>query len=380
MLAPSEADKLTASRAFCMPPPLADVRCSSAQGVVVKPFAGQPNRQGLQARDANQLGRAGAPPVYRPQVPPAQRKPDSRPADSVPPAAPVGAPPIYRPTMAALAQRGTALPDYQQPRSGAPPVYRPQPLMSQLRPATAPVYRPTAKPLAPTVDRGPSTAPPVYIGNSVRGNRLIERPLNGPSGHAVQGKVETRSGAAQRPPGSVFVSCPVPWPVVQCAMGERVAAKNQARRAFSPRLRERLRDAADSPAPSSDRDWRSPERQRREPGIWDGRSRSPWNEETWDALWQRGGNSTDASNTRLYKCEDCSKDFYRKRDNPGIVIDATIDHKKDYRTWILERADPEIDGKITIQSAKKAYNDLRNLQILCRECNSRKNGPKGIYD
>jgi len=167
-----------------MPPPLADSRRSASQAVLAKPIAGPPNHQEVQVRGANQLGQAGAAPVYLPQNQPAQMKPGSRPATSAPPAAP----PVYRPVPTASQQKAVSL--ATSARSGAPPVYRPSAATPQLKPTAAPpVYRPVttasqqkaaslatpSPPGIPTAGRMPTTVPPVY------------QPQSGPK--AAQGKV-----------------------------------------------------------------------------------------------------------------------------------------------------------------------------------------------
>ncbi|MEO0034735.1 MAG: rhs protein [Pseudomonadota bacterium] len=51
-----------------------------------------------------------------------------------------------------------------------------------------------------------------------------------------------------------------------------------------------------------------------------------------------------------------------------------------WKKYIYDTAKPEDDGQISKTSAKAAYNDLANLQIMCRSCNAKKNGPKNVFD
>jgi GNAT superfamily N-acetyltransferase len=173
-------------------------------------------------------------------------------------------------------------------------------------------------------------------------------------------------------------------------IGGRVSRHNQAERFHSPRLRERYHPYDDSVDRERDRDAQdaaraaSPTRRYtplRRRGMWDGRSRPPWEDATWTAL--AAGQEIDG--TCYYLCKHppgCGKKVYRKKDRPGQhrEDDATIDHKTDFKKWIHENAAPDGDGEITSLAAREASNDLKNLQVLCRSCNARKNGPRNVFD
>lgn len=112
-------------------------------------------------------------------------------------------------------------------------------------------------------------------------------------------------------------------------------------------------------------------------GGWNNK-RPGWYDETWEKL------ATNAAVDPMeYTCVKCGKGpIYRKKDAPNQARadDATIDHKKDWWNYITSKAKPRHDGTISSVSAKRAYNDLKNLQIMCRSCNAQKNGPKNVHD
>jgi hypothetical protein len=156
-------------------------------------------------------------------------------------------------------------------------------------------------------------------------------------------------------------------------IGSRARARNDARRAFSPRRRDRSASPRRARVPMY--------REQRVHGMWDGERRPGWYPETWDALWVRGGSNTDAAGVHRYRCVKCLNYFYREIDKPhqDPKTNATIDHKDPYRQWILDHAAPDNSGEITSASAMEASNDLKNLDLLCQSCNSTKNGVRGLF-
>jgi|SRR5271169_407484 len=218
----SESDRLAVQRAFCMPPPQGDFRRPAAQGVLVKPIAGSPKQHGVQARDANQPGRAGAPPVYWPQNPPAQIKPGSGPTNSVLSAAP----PVYRPVPAASQPKTAPLATLA--RSGAPPVYRPSAATSQLKPTDAPpVYRPTAKPLSP---------PPVFRPSAPATQMRLAAPPPAAVRFGAPPVYRPQNPPAQMRPGFGPANSVLPAPAVSCPAKNAVSAPKKATRTASASL------------------------------------------------------------------------------------------------------------------------------------------------
>ena len=68
-----------------------------------------------------------------------------------------------------------------------------------------------------------------------------------------------------------------------------------------------------------------------------------------------------------------------KKYGPHDVTEAEIeiDHKLDWKTWILGHAGDGSDP--TRDQAKEAYNDLSNLRGMCGPGNASKGGSKGKY-
>jgi hypothetical protein len=158
--------------------------------------------------------------------------------------------------------------------------------------------------------------------------------------------------------------------------------ENEENGTIGSRLKRRRSESAASVESTNRRSVRKRQRvtynQQEEKGIWNGRQRLPWSEETWDALWQQGGNLLAPGGAKLYPCVTCGENFKRKKGKAKNF--ATIDHIVDFKKYINENAEPEHDGRISTDSATKAYNDLNNLQSMCRNCNSSKNAKKGVFD
>lgn len=154
------------------------------------------------------------------------------------------------------------------------------------------------------------------------------------------------------------------------SIGSRVRRRSVGSSFKSPRLREQYEATAYEEQPV----YKEPKVR----GRWDYKTRPAWYETTWDAL------SDDASQDPApYTCVDCSvSPIYRKKDAPqqDRKTDATIDHKRQWMKYVSENGAPDGDGHVTSIGAKDAYNDVSNLQIMCRSCNARKNGEHNVFD
>lgn len=161
-------------------------------------------------------------------------------------------------------------------------------------------------------------------------------------------------------------------------IASRVRKRRQLESTFSPRLRARL--GGDGPGPvrrgRSGAEHSSPYAEPKERGYWDGQRRFAYDKETWDAVL---GTLEKHATEEKWRCPECGDFYPRLRDPTSRQNGITIDHKMDFRTYIYANAAPSEDGNIPSDAAKAAYNDPRNLQGMCRECNSRKGGPKGMY-
>lgn len=114
-------------------------------------------------------------------------------------------------------------------------------------------------------------------------------------------------------------------------------------------------------------------------GLWNEISRPSFTEETWDTMLGATASRERADGVTVYRAVD--GEFYpRKRDRVGKEDFITLDHKKNWKEYILSNAAPESDGKISKISAREAYNDTANLQLMSSKANSSKNGPKGMFN
>jgi hypothetical protein len=120
-----------------------------------------------------------------------------------------------------------------------------------------------------------------------------------------------------------------------------------------------------------------------ERGMWNERSRPGFDQATRDAVWANAGH-TDAGGNPVFQCRgpDGTGCTNPARPAGGVfpVSAMTLDHKVQWKAYILGTAAPEDDGRISQASAKAAYNDTDNLVPMCQSCNSKKNGEKGKYD
>jgi hypothetical protein len=114
-------------------------------------------------------------------------------------------------------------------------------------------------------------------------------------------------------------------------------------------------------------------------GIWDGKTRPTFTDNTWTLMLKGAQQQKRADNVITYKCEDNAY-YPRKNERAKDEAYVTLDHKIDWRRYILEHAKANDEGEITKDSAKEAYNDLKNLQLMSNVENSKKNAPKGVFD
>ena len=155
------------------------------------------------------------------------------------------------------------------------------------------------------------------------------------------------------------------------SIGTRVKSKNTIAKTHSPRLRKRLGDTSSKRSGSSPRYT-----DRKEKGIWTGGRPSflpGTKEKVLLKMDKFPGHPT------KYKCQGTSRQCTGLRG--GLTADqVTLDHKTSWEKYIRDHAEPNSEGKITLQSAKAAYSDINNLQGMCRICNSSKNNKeKGLF-
>ena len=113
--------------------------------------------------------------------------------------------------------------------------------------------------------------------------------------------------------------------------------------------------------------------------LWDGFTRPSFTEETWQNMLGATDSQVRGDGVTVYKAIDGN--FYpRKRDRKGKEDFITLDHIKNWKEYILSTAEPDSSGEITKTSAKAAYNDETNLQLMSSSANSSKSGPKGKFD
>ncbi|WP_412747048.1 GH-E family nuclease [Krasilnikovia sp. MM14-A1004] len=80
-----------------------------------------------------------------------------------------------------------------------------------------------------------------------------------------------------------------------------------------------------------------------------------------------------------FQCPECEEYLPKYDNNSPSKNGITIDHRTNYRVWIHDNAEPDDHGHISSKAAQDAYNDTRNLQPMCRDCNSSKNAPRGVF-
>lgn len=268
-----------------------------------------------------------------------------------------------QPKMAAVPRATTppriAPPPLPPPRSAGaataqsrPPAVPPPAVRAVPVPAPVPAVSLPPRPAAPAGRPAPPGPQPVH-------------PL--PAGNTLQ--LMKRKSTLDAPKGNKKLH-------VENSIASRVRDRNSASRFKSERLRNKIVKPRKTKKKGGGRvQYYEP----RERGIWNGKSRPPWDGETWDALWARGNSKTDTNGRRLYVCEHCGEEVYRKSDK-ATKNDATIDHKIQFATYVWDNAVPNSSGKITSEAAREASNDLDNLQLLCRSCNSKKNGKRNLFD
>lgn len=161
---------------------------------------------------------------------------------------------------------------------------------------------------------------------------------------------------------------------------EQTAAPVQRQPPISERLRPRpddgkRRSSRLNPGRGSTGRGFKPPIRRRARGIWDGSARYTYNPNTWTTVLGKLQTQGQGKAQR-WECPQCNqwlpRYVFKKPHQNGI----TLDHKTDYKRWIWSTAAPNEAGEITTVAAKAAYNDTANLQGMCRDCNSSKNGPR----
>ncbi|MFN6526489.1 DUF4157 domain-containing protein [Nostoc sp. ChiSLP03a] len=118
------------------------------------------------------------------------------------------------------------------------------------------------------------------------------------------------------------------------------------------------------------------ERNRRH--LWDNKTRPSFTPDTWNTMLE-SVESKQRGNIIVYECEDGTY-CPLKSDRIGKEPYVTLDHKKNWKEYIYDNAQPEDDGEIAKKSASDAYNDTNNLVVMSNVRNSAKNGPKGMFD
>ncbi|HEX4955285.1 MAG TPA: GH-E family nuclease [Thermoanaerobaculia bacterium] len=174
----------------------------------------------------------------------------------------------------------------------------------------------------------------------------------------------------------------------------------------SPRLRQKddeRRRRIDERGPYY-REKNTPKKKR----MWNGKSRPQFDEDTWQTMLGGCGTQNHITGITVYQCNanlkhlnaiyvprykdlaklkalDLETHFGKqKNESKTDFLDRanviTLDHKTQWKQYILSNAEPDDDGEITSKAAKVAYNDTNNLKAMCQSCNSSKNGKKGVFD
>lgn len=196
--------------------------------------------------------------------------------------------------------------------------------------------------------------------------------------------------------------------VAQLATAPRRSTRRDAGLRRSPRIEELDRKRS-SGRTRRVRNWvqgpyRAPMREEKKPrNLWNER-RPQFEEATWTTMLARVPCRVQ-NGVGLYRCPECKNEVPRKRDLNRLKINdiqtltgvakdtrerksdfiarlnvVSLDHRTDWKQYIWSNAEPTSTGEITKAAAKVAYNDTDNLQVMCKSCNSSKNGPKGVYD
>lgn len=233
----------------------------------------------------------------------------------------------------------------------------------------------TGLPLLPPPFR-PNPSPQLPQAKAVRG-KAFEAPRLVQSRSAVfppaLPALPVRSGAIQR-------SAPSEESKTEASIGSRVRGENSASRFKSARLGAKAataRKASSAPYVPTPR----------KRDLWNETTRPSFLETTWDGLWAEAGRHEGKGGVRQYPCVKCGKQCLRRKDTgkkKATADDATIDHATNWKEYILTKGAPVEDGedagRVTAIGAKNAYNDTDNLSLMCRSCNSAKNGPKNVFD
>ncbi len=175
----------------------------------------------------------------------------------------------------------------------------------------------------------------------------------------------------------------------------------------SPRLREldeKRRERLRSTGPY----YREVNTPKKKKGMWNGTTRPSFEEDTWQTMLGTCATQQHTTGITLYQCTanrkhvnaiyvprykdlagltalDLETHFGKQKNESkseflGSANIITLDHKTQWKQYILSNAEPDEGGEITTKAARDAYNDTANLETMCQSCNSSKNGKRGVFD
>jgi hypothetical protein len=109
--------------------------------------------------------------------------------------------------------------------------------------------------------------------------------------------------------------------------------------------------------------------------FWDQGTRPSWIKGVCNVVLKATPNKKE-NGRKIYECQNCFKYAPKKAEAEaaGEKLWITIDHSTAWAEYIWKTAKPEADGRISMRSARMAYNDIDNLRAYCNSCNSSKNG------
>jgi hypothetical protein len=161
---------------------------------------------------------------------------------------------------------------------------------------------------------------------------------------------------------------PSPAPSAQ-SIGSRVRDKSKLATTKSPRLRNKLQASGTGTPRYRHRPYAEP------------KVRGFWNRDTGGRPGFLPSTKTEVlltmprgqQNSSKYQCQgsNCTKELTKK--------EVTLDHIKPWKGEILQHARADSQGMIPTKEAKRVYSNTKNLKGMCRSCNSKKGGPRGIY-
>lgn len=122
-----------------------------------------------------------------------------------------------------------------------------------------------------------------------------------------------------------------------------------------------------------------PKKKVKKNNLWNGYTRPNFTDDTWETMLNSVLSKVRKDGVTVYQCSDGAY-YPRKRDRKKKESYVTLDHKKNWKDYIYDNAEPDLEGEITKNAAKKAYNDIGNLEVMSNSKNSSKSGPKNKYD